>query len=136
MLATSTTMLSLGTPAEWRGATIGLSAGANAAGQALGQIGGSTIASTLGIRSVFLVTASTLALVCAAVTLGVKEPEPIDDDDSPYLTHAPVGTVATPARPRQAGSGAGISAGTPQDGLTSCTSQPVPSGSLNEKKEL
>ena len=55
MLATSSTMLSLGTPQEWRGAAIGLSAGANAAGQALGQIAGSTIAGTLGIRSVFAV---------------------------------------------------------------------------------
>ena len=134
MLATSTTMLSLGTPAEWRGATIGLSAGANSAGQALGQIGGSTIASTLGIRSVFLFTAGVLALVCAAVTLGVKEPEPIDDEDSPYLTHAPVGTVATPAK-HVPSSGAGdTKAEASQAGPTSRTSQPLPSGSLNEKK--
>ncbi len=97
MLATSTTMMSLGTPAEWRGATIGLSAGANAAGQALGQVGGSTIASTLGIRSVFLVTAGVLALVCGAVSLGIRDPEPIDEEDAHYHTHAPAGTVATPA---------------------------------------
>jgi DHA1 family multidrug resistance protein-like MFS transporter len=74
MLATSTTLLSLGTPPAWRGAAIGLSAGANAAGQALGQLSGSVVASTLGIRSVFLCTAGVLALVCTAVTLGIKEP--------------------------------------------------------------
>jgi DHA1 family multidrug resistance protein-like MFS transporter len=74
MVAASSTMLSLRTPQEWRGAAIGLSAGANAAGQALGQLSGSVIASLLGIRTVFLCTAGVLALVCAAVTVGVKEP--------------------------------------------------------------
>ncbi len=74
MLATSTTILSLGTPPEWRGAAIGLSAGANAAGQALGQLSGSLIAGSLGIRSVFLVTAGVLALVGLVVALGIKEP--------------------------------------------------------------
>ncbi len=98
MLATASTMLSLGTPRQWRGAAIGLSAGANSAGQALGQLGGSTIAGTLGIRSVFLCTAGVLALVCAAVTIGIKEPRPAEDEGEGSLpTHAPTGTVATPA---------------------------------------
>jgi len=99
MLATSSTMLSLGTPPEWRGAAIGLSAGANAAGQAIGQISGSTIAGTLGIRSVFLCTAGVLALVCAAVAIGIREPRPVQDDENAPPTVSPVGTVATPAPP-------------------------------------
>jgi MFS family permease len=74
MVAASSTLLSLRTPQEWRGAAIGLSAGANAAGQALGQLSGSVIASLLGIRAVFLCTAGVLALVCATVTVGVREP--------------------------------------------------------------
>jgi MFS family permease len=98
MLATSITMLSLGTPREWRGAAIGLSAGANAAGQAIGQISGSTIASALGIRSVFLCTAGVLALVCLAVTIWIKEPQEIEDEDTPTAV-SPVGMVATPATP-------------------------------------
>jgi MFS transporter, DHA1 family, multidrug resistance protein len=81
MLATSTTILSLGTPREWRGAAIGLSAGANAAGQALGQLSGSVIAGSLGIRAVFLVTAGVLALVGLVVALGVKEPS-VEDVES------------------------------------------------------
>ncbi len=81
MLATSSTMLSLGTPRERRGAAIGLSAGANAAGQAIGQLGGSTIAGVFGIRSVFLCTAGVLAMVCAAVAIGVKEPQPAEDQE-------------------------------------------------------
>jgi DHA1 family multidrug resistance protein-like MFS transporter len=96
MLATASTMLSLGTPPEWRGATIGLSAGANAAGQALGQLSGSVIASTLGIRTVFLFTAGVLALVSAAVTVGIREPRMPEQDDQPR-TVAPIGTVTTPA---------------------------------------
>jgi len=80
MLATSSTMLSLGTPPAWRGAAIGLSAGANAAGQALGQLTGSIVATTVGIRSVFLCTAGVLALVCAAVSLGIKEPPSTTDE--------------------------------------------------------
>lgn len=89
MLATSSTMLSLGTPPEWRGAAIGLSAGANSAGAALGQISGSAIAGTLGIRSVFLCTAGVIALVCAAVAIGVKEPE--SDENEPPPARAPAG---------------------------------------------
>ncbi|MGH2387462.1 MAG: MFS transporter, partial [Chloroflexota bacterium] len=80
MLATSSTMLSLGTPRERRGAAIGLSAGANSAGAAIGQLGGSTIAGIFGIRSVFLCTAGVLAMVCAAVAIGVKEPREDEDD--------------------------------------------------------
>jgi len=99
MLATSSTMLSLGTPREWRGAAIGLSAGANAAGQAIGQISGSTIAGVLGIRSVFLCTAGVLALVCLAVAIWIKEPEPTEDDEDMPLTISPVGTVGTSAAP-------------------------------------
>ena len=81
MLAASSTLLARGTPPAWRGAAIGLSAGANAGGQALGQLGGSVIAGALGIRSVFLCTAGVLGLVCAAVALGVAEPG--TDADAP-----------------------------------------------------
>lgn len=98
MLATSSTLLSLGTPPAWRGAAIGLSAGANAAGQALGQLAGSTIASTLGIRSVFLATAVVLAIVCAAVALGLEEPRPGADEAGTTREHAPEGTFATPSK--------------------------------------
>jgi MFS family permease len=93
-------MLSLGTPQEWRGAAIGLSAGANAAGTALGQLCGSAIASTLGIRTVFWFTSGVLAIVCVTVAIGIREPAvEVDDDVGP--SHSPIGTVATPAKPRQ-----------------------------------
>jgi len=67
MLATSSAMLTMWTPAHRRGSVIGLSAGVNAGGQAIGQVSGSALASTLGIRSVFYFTAGVLALVSLAV---------------------------------------------------------------------
>jgi DHA1 family multidrug resistance protein-like MFS transporter len=101
MLATSSTMLSLETPQEWRGAAIGLSAGANAAGTALGQLSGSAIASTLGIRTVFWFTSGVLALVCVAVAIGIREPTAAEADEDASPPHSPIGTVATPAPTRQ-----------------------------------
>ncbi|HWE64798.1 MAG TPA: MFS transporter [Chloroflexota bacterium] len=95
MLATSSTMLSLSTPPDRRGAAIGLSAGANAAGQALGQLCGSTIAGLLGIRTVFLFTAGVLALVCAAVTIGIRDPQADADEGAARTRSAAPG--ATPA---------------------------------------
>jgi DHA1 family multidrug resistance protein-like MFS transporter len=100
MLATSSTMLSLSTPQEWRGAAIGLSAGANAAGAALGQLSGSTIASTLGIRTVFWFTSGVLAIVCVLVAIGIREPTPAAQQDA-SPTRSPLGTVAAPAKTRQ-----------------------------------
>jgi DHA1 family multidrug resistance protein-like MFS transporter len=97
MLATASTMLNLGTPPEWRGAAIGLSAGANAAGSALGQLGGSIIAGTLGIRTVFLFTAGVLALVSATVAVGIREPRPANQDEVPR-TVAPIGAVSPPGK--------------------------------------
>lgn len=76
MLATASALISLGTPRDRRGTAIGLSAGVNSGGQAIGQLSGSTIASDLGIRAVFLVTSAVLGLVTLAVAFGIREPEP------------------------------------------------------------
>ena len=83
MLATSSAMLSLGTPRERRGAVIGLSAGVNSAGQALGQLGGSAIASSFGVRSVFYLTAVVLGLVSVVVGLFLREPALPGTEDPP-----------------------------------------------------
>ncbi len=100
MLAASSTMLSLSTPQEWRGAAIGLSSGANAAGSALGQMSGSIIAGTLGIRSVFLSTAGVLAIVGLLIGIGIREPDVDGEGEDPAPTRSPIGTVATPGRVR------------------------------------
>ncbi|MDB5058020.1 MAG: major facilitator superfamily 1 [Chloroflexi bacterium] len=94
MLATSAAMLTLSTPREQRGAVIGLSAGVNAAGQAVGQIAGSTVASVFGIRSVFLVTAGVLGIVTLVVGLGVHDPVAAEDTDAP-IQEAEEVTLAT-----------------------------------------
>jgi DHA1 family multidrug resistance protein-like MFS transporter len=95
MLATAAAMLSMSTPREQRGAAIGLSAGISSAGQAVGQLGGSTIASAFGMRSVFLVTAGVLGIVTLVVGIGVHEPAAEDTDaleqeaEAPTLAKAP-----------------------------------------------
>ena len=74
MLATASAMLSLSTPRDQQGAAMGLSAGINAAGQAMGQLGGSGCASIFGIRSIFALTAAVFGLVSATIARLVSEP--------------------------------------------------------------
>ncbi len=76
MLATASAMLSLSTPRDQLGAVMGLSAGVNAAGQAIGQLGGSGCATLFGIRSIFVVTAAVFGLVSIAVARLISEPLP------------------------------------------------------------
>lgn len=78
MLATSSAMLSLSTPRDQQGAVMGLSAGVNAAGQAIGQLGGSACASVFGIRSIFALTAAVFGLVSVAIARLVSEPPPAE----------------------------------------------------------
>ncbi len=79
MLATASAMLSLSTPRDQQGAAMGLSAGINAAGQAMGQLGGTACASVFGIRSIFAVTAAVFGLVSVAIARLVTEPPPAQD---------------------------------------------------------
>jgi MFS family permease len=95
MLATASTLLSLSTPRERRGAAIGLSAGVNAAGQAVGQLGGSALATAFGIRSVFLFTAGVLGAVTVVAGLGLKEPRAGGPDEDETPAPSPPGTVST-----------------------------------------
>ena len=96
MLAVASAMITLGTPREQRGTVIGLSAGVNAAGQAVGQIGGSAMASGFGVRSVFLVTAFVMALVSVAEALWLREPvRGVGGDE---IVAGPVATIAIAPR--------------------------------------
>jgi len=80
MLAVAGAMISLSTPRERRGSVIGLSAGINAAGMAIGQISGSAIAGAFGIRAIFFFTAAVIGAVSVIVGVGVREPQPSNLD--------------------------------------------------------
>ncbi|MBV9580218.1 MAG: MFS transporter [Chloroflexi bacterium] len=66
------------------GTTYGLINLANGMGFALGPLAGGLIAATLGLRNVFLVTATILLVIAAYLPFGVKDPRyaPVHDESS------------------------------------------------------
>ena len=102
VMPTAMAIIGIVTPPESRGWVYGLTASASSLGNAVGPMLGATVTATLGLRSVFAVTAVFLTVVGLWVARVVREPE----------LAAATSRAGSPSKVAEAGA-----AGTPSPGL-------------------